>query len=140
QPLSQRLHRRVVFVAEALLENVADAPGGGQVEPAVIEHRGVQHRGIKHHRAPSPVRAPPAWTSSSAWTTIDSSSGPPNVVAIATSSASRPRPITIRPLRRMLLRGSKVHQRSPSQTSIQAAKSMGSGLSGTSRSGRYPKT
>src|SRR5208282_4750233 len=103
QPLSQRLHRRVVFVAEALLENVADAPGGGQVEPAVIEHRGVQHRGIKHHLAPSPV-----W-SSSAWTSIDSSSGPPNVVAIATSEASRPRPITIRPLRLVLLRGSKVH-------------------------------
>ncbi len=41
---------------------------------------------------------------------MDSSCGPPNVVAIATSEASRPRPITIRPLRGVLLRGSKVHQ------------------------------
>ena len=54
QPLPQRLHRRVVLVAEALLEDVADAPGRGQVEPAVIEHRRVQHRGVQHHRAPSP--------------------------------------------------------------------------------------
>src|SRR6202042_426928 len=77
---------------------------------------------------------------SSAWTSMDSSSGPPNVVAMATSEASRPRPIRIRPLRGVLLRGSKVHQRSPSQPSIQAAKSIGAGSGGTSMSGRYPKT
>jgi hypothetical protein len=71
---------------------------------------------------------------------MDSSSGPPNVVAIATSEASRPRPITTRPFRVTLLRGSNVHQRSPSQTSIQAAKSIGAGSGGTSMSGRYPKT
>jgi hypothetical protein len=46
---------------------------------------------------------------SSAWTSMDSSSGPPNVVAMATSEASRPRPITTRPFRPMLLRGSNVH-------------------------------
>ena len=46
---------------------------------------------------------------SSAWTSMDSSSGPPNVVAMATSEASRPRPITTRPFRLMLLRGSNVH-------------------------------
>ena len=73
---------------------------------------------------------------SSAWTVIDSRSGPPNVVAIATSEASRPRPITTRPLRLALLRGSKVHHRSPSHTSIQAAKSIGAGSGGTSMSGR----
>jgi hypothetical protein len=71
---------------------------------------------------------------------MDSSSGPPNVVAIATSEASRPRPITTRPFRVALLRGSNVHHRSPSQTSIQAAKSIGAGSGGTSMSGRYPKT
>ena len=67
---------------------------------------------------------------------MDSSNGPPKVVATATSVASRPRPITTRPLRRALLRGSKVHQRSPSHTSIQAAKSIGTGSAGTSMSGR----
>jgi hypothetical protein len=62
------------------------------------------------------------------------------VVAIATSEASRPRPMTTRPLRLALLRGSKVHHWSPSQASIQAAKSIGAGSGGTSMSGRYPKT
>src|ERR1035438_5950763 len=64
-----------------------------------------------------------------------SRNGPPKVVAMATSDASRPLPITMRPLRRMLLRGSKVHHWSPSQTSIQAAKSIGAGSGGTSMSG-----
>ena len=85
--------------------------------------------------ASGPARRPPGSTSS-ARTTICSSNGPPKVVAMATSEASRPRPIRIRPLRRMLFRGSKVHQRSPSQTSIQAAKSIGAGSGGTSMSGR----
>ena len=43
-------------------------------------------------------------------------------------------------MRRTLFRGSNVHHRSPSQTSIQAAKSIGFGSIGTSMSGRYPKT
>ena len=73
---------------------------------------------------------------SSATTSIDSKNGPPNVVAMATSEASRPRPITTRPLRLRLLRGSNVHHRSPSQTSIHAAKSIGAGSGGTSMSGR----
>ncbi len=59
---------------------------------------------------------------------------------MATSEASRPRPIRMRPLRRRLLRGSKVHHRPPSQTSIHAAKSIGAGSGGTSMSGRYPNT
>src|SRR5690242_21810344 len=79
-------------------------------------------------------------STSAAWTVMVCSRGPPNVVAIATSEASRPRPITTRPLRRAPLRGSKVHQRSSSHTSIQAAKSIGAGSIGTSMSGRYPNT
>ena len=69
----------------------------------MVEQGGAQHLVIEHHGV-----------ASSAWTAIVSSSGPPNVVAIATSEASRPRPITMRPLRRALLRGSNVHHRSPS--------------------------
>ena len=52
-------------------------------------------------------------TASSEITVIDSSHGAPKVVAIATSLASRPRPMSTRPLRRSLFRGSNVHQRSP---------------------------
>src|SRR6202042_984720 len=129
QPLTEGLHRRVVVVAEALLDDVGNATGGVEIQHAMIKERRLQDLRIEHHA-----------TASSACTTIETSSGPPNVVAMATSRASRPRPIMMRPLRRMLLRGSKVHHRSPSHTSIQAAKSIGSGLSGTSRPGRYPKT
>jgi hypothetical protein len=49
----------------------------------------------------------------------------PNVIAIATSAASRPRAISTRPMRGVLLRGSKVCQRPSSQTSTHAAKSPG---------------
>ena len=52
-------------------------------------------------------------TASSAMTFIEARYGAPNVVAIATSPASRPRPISTRPLRRSLFLGSNVHQRSP---------------------------
>ena len=50
QPLPQRLDRRVVLVAEALLEHVRDPPGGVQVEPAVIEQRRLEHPRIQHHQ------------------------------------------------------------------------------------------
>src|ERR1035441_441729 len=49
----------------------------------------------------------------------------PNVVAIATSDASRPRAIRTRPMRGTLLRGSKMCQRPPIQASNHAAKSPG---------------
>ncbi len=49
----------------------------------------------------------------------------PNVVAIATSDASRPRAISTRLLRGVLLRGSKMCQRPPIQASNHAAKSPG---------------
>jgi hypothetical protein len=49
----------------------------------------------------------------------------PNVVAMATSIASRPLAISIRPIRGTLLRGSKVYQRPPRYASNQAAKSIG---------------
>src|SRR5580692_238551 len=129
QPLAQRCHRLRVLVAEALLEDVRDARGRVQVQAPMIQERRCQELSIDHHA-----------TASCATTVIDSSSGPPKVVAMATSAASRPLPMTTRPLRRALLRGSKVHHRSPSQTSIQAAKSMAAGSGGISTSGRYPKT
>jgi hypothetical protein len=55
----------------------------------------------------------------------------PKVLDSATSQASRPRAISTRPMRGVLLRASKVYQRSPSQTSNQPAKSIvpqGSGV------------
>src|SRR5258707_11018933 len=50
----------------------------------------------------------------------------PNEVTIATSVASRPRAIRMRPMRGTLFRGSKVYQRPPRYASNQAAKSPGS--------------
>ena len=44
QPLPERLDRRVVFVAEALLEDVGHPPGGVQVQPAMIEQRRLRTR------------------------------------------------------------------------------------------------
>ena len=94
QPLAQRLDRRVVVVAEALLQDVPDARGRAQVQSGGDRAASaLEHRRIEHH----PV------ASSSARTVIDSSPGPPKVVAIATSEASRPRPITTRPLRRAVV-------------------------------------
>src|SRR5689334_23483913 len=74
--------------------------------------------------------------STSAHTVIDLNAAAPKVVIIATSRASRPRPMSTLPTRRALLRGSNVHQRSPRYTSIHAAKSIGAGSGGTYRSGR----
>ncbi len=52
--------------------------------------------------------------------------GPKEVVR-ATSTASLPRAMTIRPMRGMLWRASKVYQRPSRKTSVQALKSIGSG-------------
>src|SRR6187402_2000746 len=60
---------------------------------------------------------------SSVQTLKDSSILGPKVVAIATSEASRPRAIRIRPMRGTLLRGSNICQRPPIHASNQAAKS-----------------
>src|SRR5580693_5905907 len=49
----------------------------------------------------------------------------PNVVAMATSIASRPLAISTRPIRGTLFRASKVYQRPPRYASNQAAKSIG---------------
>ena len=49
----------------------------------------------------------------------------PKVVVIATSAESRPRAISTRPMRGMLLRASKVYHRPPRYTSNQLAKSIG---------------
>ncbi len=61
--------------------------------------------------------------------------GPKHMV-IGTSPASRPRAMTMRPMRRLLCRASKVYQRSPRKTSNQALKSIGSGTGGTPMSPR----
>jgi hypothetical protein len=55
----------------------------------------------------------------------------PNVVLIATSAASRPLAIRIRPIRGMLWRASNVCQRPPTNASNQALKSIGAGSGGT---------
>jgi hypothetical protein len=54
----------------------------------------------------------------------------PNVVLIATSAASRPLAIRIRPIRGMLCRASNVCQRPPTNASNQALKSIGAGSRG----------
>jgi hypothetical protein len=51
----------------------------------------------------------------------------PKLVEIATSAASRPRAITMRPIRRRLCRGSNVNHRPSRNTSNQAPKSVGAG-------------
>src|SRR6266851_1354236 len=101
-----------VVVPEALLDEVSGPASGSPVHSRQLD---------RNHAA----------STRSAQTVIDRNSAGPNVVSMATSRASRPRPISTRHTRLALLRGSKVHQRSPSQTSIQAAKSMGSGGIGT---------
>jgi hypothetical protein len=58
QPVPQRSHRRVVVVAEVLLENVGDAPGGIEVHLAVIKQGCVEHPGVEH--SPVPPRLPAA--------------------------------------------------------------------------------
>ena len=56
--------------------------------------------------------------------------GAPNAVDIATSAASRPRPIRMRPMRGWLWRASIVYQRPSRKTSNQALKSIGIGVDG----------
>src|SRR6516162_2844993 len=56
----------------------------------------------------------------------------PNVVLIATSAASRPLAIRIRPIRGMLWRASNVCQRPPTNASNQALKSIGDPVSESS--------
>ncbi|EPX80511.1 hypothetical protein Salmuc_03828 [Salipiger mucosus DSM 16094] len=62
----------------------------------------------------------------------------PKICVSGTSAASRPRATRMRPVRRVLFRGSKTHQRPPRKTSIQAAKSSGAWGSGWPSSLRYP--
>src|ERR1700681_4656385 len=81
---------------------------------------GVAHR-EKRHQAAVPRISPPGI--SSIQTLKLSSVLGPNVVAIATSDASRPRAIRTRPMRGTLFRGSNICHRPPIQASIQAAKS-----------------
>src|SRR5579863_2490650 len=81
--------------------------------------------------APVPAASLVVGTASSAHTVIFARRGEPYVVTIATSSASRPRPISTRPIRGSLLRGSNVHQRPARYTSIQAQKSIGASGGGT---------
>ena len=58
QPVPQRSHRRVVVVAEALLENVGDVPGALKIHLAVIKQGCLEHPGVEHY--PVPPRLP-AW-------------------------------------------------------------------------------
>src|SRR5439155_255534 len=94
-----------VLVPKLLPQPVGRAPDSRPVDGGWIDH---------------------AASATSAHTFIERKAAGPKVVIIATSSASRPRPIRTRPTRRALLRGSNVHQRPPSHTSIHAAKSIGS--------------
>ena len=102
QALPQVVRRPVVVVAEALVQQVGHRPGGLEVDRVQVQQREREQRLVR-------PAGHPAGTSS-AHTSIRSSTGPPNVVTIATSSASLPRPIRTRPLRASLLRGSKVNQ------------------------------
>ena len=75
-------------------------------------------------RAPGDLRAPAARTSSVTTLKLAIVQGP-NEVTMATSVASRPRAIRMRPMRGVLWRASNVYQRSPRKTSNQAEKSIG---------------
>src|SRR5207248_410386 len=117
QPVIQVRDRLRILVAEGLAQPVRRAARGRPIDGRWI---------CGHHEA----------LATSAQTVMERNVAGPKVVIIATSRASRPRPMSTRPTRRALLRGSNVHQRSPSQTSIHAAKSIGAGSGGTYRSGR----
>ena len=94
---------------------------------AVTVHRGVAHRENRHQRA-----APPVWPLgiSSVQTRKLFSVFGPNVVVIATSVASRPRAIRMRPILGTLLRGSNMCHRPWIHASNHAAKSPGGNESG----------
>jgi len=62
----------------------------------------------------------------------------PNAVEIATSAASLPRAMTMRPMRGWLCRASKVYQLPPIYASNHALKSIGAGSRGTPISPRNP--
>src|SRR5258708_23106169 len=91
---------RRVFEAKRLTEPVRGTPGGAPVDGGRVD---------RHQFA------------SSAHTVMERNAAGPNVVSIATSSPSRPRPIRTRPTRRALVRGSNAHPRPPSYTSIHSA-------------------
>src|SRR5438445_498512 len=126
QAVTQVSNRLWIFVAEALPDVVGSA----------ARRRPVHRRDLDRHQAAAALSKGPRGVGdsvgfTSAQTVMERNSAGPNVVTIATSRASRPRPITTRPTRLALLRGSNVHHRSPNQTSIQAAKSIGSAGGGT---------
>ena len=97
QAVAEVADRFRILVAEGLAQEVRRPPGGNPVD------RG----GLDRHQPSCPAE------SGSAQTAMDRNTAGPNVVSMATSRASRPRPISTRPTRRSLLRGSNVHQRSP---------------------------
>src|SRR5206468_9885313 len=62
----------------------------------------------------------------------------PKVVLKATSAASRPRAITMRPMRGMLWRGADVQQQAPKKSSHPAPQDLGSGPRGAPTSPAEP--
>src|SRR4029450_4538493 len=109
QPVVQVAYRCFIGVAKALGHAVGQPVGVLQLVARWELERGVrEHVGHLCHAV------------SSAQTCMLRSTGPPKVVTIATSTASRPRPISTRPLRAALSRGSKVHHLPPRETSMQA--------------------
>src|SRR5438445_4901723 len=104
EAVAQVADRLGVFIAEGQAHQVRRAPCRAPVDGC----------GFDRHQS--------AW---SAQTIMDLNAAGPKVVSIATSRASRPRPINTRPTRRALLRGSNGHHREPGSTSIPAAKSTG---------------
>src|SRR6185295_7323649 len=77
-------------------------------------HGEVAHRQKRHQdRLPLPEPTGTFSLISSVITVKLSRNAGPKVIAMATSDASRPRAIRTRPIRGMLLRGSKMYQRPP---------------------------
>src|SRR5919202_5126456 len=97
QPVVELADRGRIVVAVDLLYQV------GRVSHPLPLHTAV----VDHLRVRAPIHCGSAHTCS-VWNLAG-----PHVVIIATSRASRPRPITTRPIRRRLLRASNVHQRPP---------------------------
>src|ERR1700681_2079970 len=95
EPMAEIADGGGVLVPKALRDLVRRPAGGRPVD------RGAWQR---NHAASC---------ATSAHTVIDLNAAGPKVVSIATSRASRPLPMSTRPTRRALLRGSNVHQRSP---------------------------
>src|SRR5580698_10481194 len=127
--MTARLLRREALRRAAAEMNTTSGPGLesvlARISAEVTAEAAAQKTARDSAREPAPAGGIYVATTSSVKTWKLASVLTPNVLLIGTSTASRPRPIRTRPIRGMLLRGSKVCQAPPRYASSQPAKSIG---------------